>query len=90
MPRETSAPAHDAGPDGHRNPWAREAEGRRRVQARFPGWEVWVGIDCLWHARQPGRTARPATPSEPGSILTGKDPEDLMDQIRAWLGVRDS
>ena len=89
MPDDTGPPAHDAGPDGRGDRWAGEAEGRRKVQERHPDWDVWVGIDRLWHARRPGETPRPATPSRPGSILAGEDPQDLMDQIRRYVALRD-
>jgi hypothetical protein len=29
---------------------------KESVEAEFPGWEVWFGIDCLWHARLKGAT----------------------------------
>ena len=61
---------------------ARAAEARA-IEAEFPGWEAWFGIDNLWHARVKGKTP------EPGDFLTGEDPQDLKDQIRRFTGLRD-
>jgi hypothetical protein len=49
------------------------------IAAEFPGWEAWVGVDNLWHARQKG------TERTPENRVTGEDPEDLRDMIRAWI-----
>ena len=40
---------------------------------RFPAWDCWFGIDCLWYARLEGAT--------PPVIVRGEDAEDLADQI---------
>jgi len=46
------------------------------VGARFPRWEVWRGIDGLFHARIKGAT--------PPVLVRGESPDDLADQIIRW------
>jgi hypothetical protein len=46
------------------------------VGARFPRWEVWRGIDGLFHARIKGAT--------PPVLVRGESPDDLGDQIARW------
>jgi hypothetical protein len=48
---------------------------------RFPGWDCWLGIDCLWYARIESAT--------PPVIVRGEDAEDLADQILRWQRLHD-
>ncbi len=47
------------------------------VEAEFPGWEAWQGIDRIWHARIRGAT--------PPVMVHGEDLLDLRDEIKRWL-----
>jgi hypothetical protein len=58
----------------------REKAQAAAIGREFPGWEAWVGISGMWHARRLG-----AVPSY-GDFLTGEDEVDLRDQIRRWIG----
>ena len=51
------------------------------IGREFPGWEAWVGIDSLWHARQTGGVR-----NYPGDFVTGEDSQDLRDQIKRAIG----
>ena len=51
------------------------------VDARFPRWEVWRGIDGLFHARIKGST--------PPVLVRGESPDDLADQILRWERLHD-
>jgi hypothetical protein len=48
------------------------------IQAEYPGWEAWQGIDRLWHARISGAT--------PPVMVHGEDLVDLRDEIKRWEG----
>ena len=48
------------------------------IEAEFPGWEAWQGIDRLWHARIRGAT--------PPVMVHGEDLVDLRDQVKRKLG----
>jgi hypothetical protein len=48
------------------------------IAAEFPAWEVWQGIDRLWHARIRGAT--------PPVMVHGEDLVDLRDQIIRYQG----
>jgi hypothetical protein len=48
------------------------------IASEFPGWEVWQGIDHLWHARIRGAT--------PPVMVHGEDLVDLRDQVKRKLG----
>jgi hypothetical protein len=48
------------------------------LRAEKPQWEVWRGIDGLWHARWPGHQDPEGRPV----MAWGEDPDDLRDQIR--------
>ena len=45
----------------------------KSIEAEFPGWEAWQGIDRLWHARIRGAT--------PPVMVHGEDLVDLRDQL---------
>ncbi len=47
---------------------------------RFPDWDCWFGIDCLWHARIGGTSP---------VMVRGEDAEDLADQILRWQRLHD-
>jgi hypothetical protein len=47
---------------------------RESIEAEFPGWEAWQGIDRLWHARIRGAT--------PPVMVHGEDLVDLRYEIR--------
>ena len=47
-----------------------------RLTQRFPDWDCWFGIDCLWHARLTGAL--------PPVVVRGEDAQDLADQIVRW------
>jgi len=51
------------------------------VDARFPHWEVWRGIDGLFHGRIKGAT--------PPVLVRGESPDDLADQIVRWERLHD-
>ena len=46
---------------------------KEQVEEEFSGWEVWQGIDRLWHARIRGAT--------PPVMVHGEDLIDLRDQL---------
>jgi len=48
---------------------------------RFPAWDCWFGIDCLWNARITG--------ASPPVIVRGEDADDLADQILRWQRLHD-
>jgi len=48
------------------------------LEAEFPGWEVWQGIERLWHARLRGAT--------PPVMVHGEDLTDLRDEITRKVG----
>ena len=50
---------------------------RESIEAEFPGWEVWQGIDRMWHARIRGAT--------PPVMVHGEDLIDLRDEIKRRL-----
>jgi len=47
-----------------------------KLAQKFPGWDCWFGIDCLWHARLRG--------AMPPVMVRGEDPQELSDQILRW------
>jgi hypothetical protein len=53
-------------------------ENARAIEAEFPGWEAWQGIDRLWHARIRGAT--------PPVMVHGEDVVDLRDLIIRYQG----
>jgi hypothetical protein len=48
------------------------------IDAEFPGWEVWQGIDRLWHARIKGAT--------PPVMVHDDDLDGLREEIVRYLG----
>jgi hypothetical protein len=46
----------------------------KSIEAEFPGWETWQGVDRLWHARIRGAT--------PPVMVHGEDLVDLRDQVK--------
>jgi hypothetical protein len=50
---------------------------RDSIEAGFPGWEAWQGIEGLWHARIRGAT--------PPVMVHGEDLVDLRDQLIVHL-----
>lgn len=64
---------------------------KESLEAEFPEWECWQGLDSLWHARIRGAV--------PPVMIHGEDLLDLRDQIvrkvskieeRAWAEGRKS
>ena len=51
------------------------------IPAEFPGWEVWQGIDRLWHARIKGAT--------PPVMVHDDDLDGLREEIVRYLGKTD-
>ena len=47
-----------------------------KLAQRFPAWDCWFGIDCLWYARRRGAL--------PPVMVRGEDAQDLGDQIVRW------
>jgi broad specificity phosphatase PhoE len=47
---------------------------KESIEAEFPGWEAWQGVDWLWHARIRGAT--------PAVMVHGEDLVDLRDQVK--------
>jgi len=63
-----------------------EAEAEAAVlRAEFPQWDIWRGIDGLWHARWPEHYDPESRPV----MVWGEDPADLRDQIRREVTVHD-
>jgi hypothetical protein len=50
------------------------------LEAEFPEWTFWRGVNGLPYARRP-RTSPPNT-------MWGEDWTDLRDNVRAWLTAR--
>jgi hypothetical protein len=50
---------------------------RESIEAEFPGWEPWQGIDRMWHARIRGAT--------PPVMVHGEDLVDLRDQVKRQI-----
>lgn len=64
---------------------------KQALEAEFPGWEVWHGIDGRWHARLKGAT--------PPVIVSDDHLDGLSEEIiraiskideRAWAEIRKS
>jgi hypothetical protein len=51
------------------------------IAAEFPGWEVWQGIDRLWHARIKGAT--------PLVMVHDDDLDGLREEMVRYLGKTD-
>jgi hypothetical protein len=51
------------------------------VAARWPRWELWHGIDGMFHARIKGAT--------PPVMVRGESPQDLADELARWEGLHD-
>ncbi len=47
-----------------------------KLAQKFPRWDYWFGIDCLFHARLRGAL--------PPVMVRGEDAQDLADQIVRW------
>jgi hypothetical protein len=52
------------------------------LRAGYPAWDVWRGVDNLWHARWPEHYDPEGRPV----MVWGEDPVDLRDQIRRETG----
>ncbi len=51
---------------------------RESIEAEFPGWEAFQGVDRKWHARIKGAT--------PPVMVHDDDLDGLREEIRRYLG----
>ena len=72
----TSDQDQSSGPaNGRRNRW--EPQSVSDLEAEFPGWHAWLGVNNLWYVRK--------TMSSAPVVMRGESLTDLRDQIIVWL-----